>query len=69
MTIGPGKYDAECTMVREATGASAVIVIVLGGSKGGGLSVQTSDPDLLFSLPEYLREVAKGIERDLGDML
>jgi len=31
MALGGGKYDSECTLVRERTNAEASIVIVLNG--------------------------------------
>jgi hypothetical protein len=65
MAIGPGKYDEECTYVREATNADAVIVIVLGGLKGSGFSVQTTTPALTKRLPEVLRYIANGIDEDV----
>jgi hypothetical protein len=40
MTMGPGKYDAECTMVRERTKARAAVVLVLGGTHGSGFATQ-----------------------------
>jgi hypothetical protein len=66
MAIGPGKYDSECTIVREATEAHTAIVIVIGGTLGGGFSVQTQDQDILFKLPGMLRGLADNIEEDLG---
>jgi UDP-N-acetylglucosamine:LPS N-acetylglucosamine transferase len=66
MAQGPGKYDVFATMTRNATSAEGVIVIVLGGSKGSGFSVQAS-PEVTQRLPEMLRMVADEIERDLGD--
>jgi hypothetical protein len=64
MTIGAGKYDEECTQVREATGARGVVMIVFDGSKGSGFSVQTWDMQLLETLPDLLEGVAKQIRAD-----
>lgn len=54
---GPGKYDDLCTHVREATGADAVVLIVLNGSKGSGFSVQVIAGTPL-ELPKLLEQVA-----------
>src|SRR5205085_1646492 len=40
MAIGPGQYDDLCTRVREESQAQAVVLIVLGGNKGNGFSMQ-----------------------------
>lgn len=62
MALGPGKYDEECGMVRLMTRASAVLLIVVGGTKGGGFSAQVTDPTLLVSLPAILRKMATDME-------
>ena len=58
--VGPGKYDAHCTRVREETQADAVIVIVLGGTRGSGFACQA---DLMTTarLPELLERVTAEI--------
>jgi hypothetical protein len=61
MTIGPGKYDDVCTIVREETDATVAIVIVVGGSRGDGFSVQTSDLSLMARLPDVLETIAKQV--------
>lgn len=63
MPIGPGKYDDHATQVRTATGADAVVVIVVNGDKGSGFSVQTNAA-MTLRLPELLRIMADDIERD-----
>jgi hypothetical protein len=65
MSHGPGKYDYECTLVRAITDATGVAVIVIGGNRGGGFSVQCADPVLLGRLPEMLESMAKDIRTDL----
>lgn len=62
--IGPGKYDDECTIVRESTNAQAAIVIVLGGKKGAGFSCQARGVHVLTGLPGILRNIASQIEDD-----
>ena len=59
--LGPGKYDELCTLVREKAGITAgdgggVMVIVLGGDRGNGFSVQ-ADPLMTMMIPEILTEV------------
>lgn len=63
MTAGPGKYDDVCTVARESTDASSVVLIVIDGNKGTGFSVQ-SDLDTLVRLPELLEELARQIRND-----
>jgi hypothetical protein len=65
MPVGPGKYDDLTTLVREATSARAVILIVTEGNKGSGFSVQTTDMAIVRRLPQVLREMADEIEREL----
>lgn len=60
--MGPGKYDAEATAAREATGAEGVLLIVINGRKGGGFSAQLS-PTLMLLVPSILRSVAEQIEQ------
>ena len=50
MALGPGKYDDLATHVREHAKARAAIVIVIGGEKGSGFSVQT-EGGLVLPLP------------------
>ena len=63
MPNGPGKYDDLCTEVRTAAGAEAAIVIVIGGNRGSGFSVQVHGEDMTARLPELLRNMADEIER------
>ena len=65
MALGPGKYDDLATLVRDGTNAEGVIVIVIGGSKGGGFSVQATG-EVTAMLPALLRKLADDIERDLA---
>jgi hypothetical protein len=64
MTIGPGKYDAEATMVQKSTNAAGVVVIVFAGDRGGGFSVQAT-LDVVMVLPKLLRTMADEMEADL----
>lgn len=65
MSLGKGKYDDECTLVRERTNAMTAIVIIEGGDKGQGFSCQTIDPLVQVRLPQILRRVADDIEQSL----
>lgn len=62
--IGPGKYDAWCTRVREATNARGVILIVVDGEEGQGFSCQ-ADLQTTLRLPDALEAVARHIRADL----
>lgn len=61
MAFGPGKYDPECTELREKIKAHGVLLMVFGGVKGDGFSCQAS-PEITLSLPQILRCIANDIE-------
>lgn len=63
MPIGPGKYDPECTEVRDKTQANGVVLMIFGGNRGHGFSV-ISDLETLLTLPKRLRYMADQIEKD-----
>ncbi len=63
MALGPGKYDRECTQVRQSTDAEAVVVIVINGNRGAGFSVQGT-PHATPLLPDLLELLAKQIRAD-----
>lgn len=60
MPMGPGAYDNLCTYVREQAKAQGAIVIVLGGEKGQGFSMQ-ADAITTLTVPDILERVAKEI--------
>lgn len=62
--IGAGKYDKLCTHVRMKAKAMAAIVLIIGGKKGSGFSVQ-APPDVTEKVPAFLRELADQIEADI----
>jgi len=62
MPLGPGKYDALCTLVREEAKAAAAIVIVVGGDRGHGFSVQANETAAL-ALPALLEQIAAEMRR------
>lgn len=59
----PGKYNDLCTHVRKASHAAGAIVIVVGGDKGEGFSVQ-GDLTFMMAIPKMLRRVADEVEND-----
>ena len=63
MARGSGAYDDLAVHVRETAKARAAIVIVLGGNKGNGCSVQ-KEVGLVLPLPALLRKLADDIESD-----
>jgi hypothetical protein len=64
MALGPGKYDDLATAARVAAAARGVILVVFGGLRGSGFSVQADGPTTL-QLPSLLRDMADQIEADL----
>jgi hypothetical protein len=65
MSAGPGKYDAYCTYVREATNAQGCVLIVIHGDKGMGVSIQIEPGTLVqCDIPRVLRELATKVEVD-----
>jgi hypothetical protein len=63
MSLGPGKYDQLCTQAREQAKAVGALLIVFGGERGDGFSMQATAA-ITVSLPAILRMVADDIERD-----
>lgn len=57
-----GKYDSVAIGALEFTKADGVIVLIIGGDKGHGMSVAVMKPDVIDKLPVMLRELADGIE-------
>ena len=62
MPLGPGKYDNLCTIVRKRAQAAAAIVIVVGGNRGHGFSVQANETAAL-ALPAILEQIASEMRR------
>jgi hypothetical protein len=66
MAVGPGKYDELALHCLEETAAQGVVVIVLNGVKGSGISAKEKvclgHPKLHSFMPKLLRQVAKMIE-------
>jgi hypothetical protein len=63
MPIGPGKYDQLCRQAREALSARAVVLIVIDGAAGSGISIQGREGvDLTNHLPTLLRRSAEQMD-------
>jgi hypothetical protein len=68
MALGPGKYDDLCTYVREQVGITnetggGVAVIVIGGNKGSGFSVQAdfvTQLKMVDALESMIRQMRAG---------
>jgi hypothetical protein len=67
-SVGPGRYDALCTYVREQAMADGAVVIVLGGARGDGFSCQASGT-LTKQLPALLCDIASRIAAQLEDIV
>jgi hypothetical protein len=64
--VGPGRYDDICSAVRELAGAECVMLIVMGGKRGPGFSVQmVDDPTIMLRLPNVLEHIAGEIRADI----
>lgn len=69
MPVGPGKYDDECTLVREATCADAVIMMIVGGVRGSGFSVQAVEAVDGFELARILETMATEIRLSYQELV
>jgi len=65
MAEGAGKYDAALTVARTMCGAKTAALIVFDGDKGPGFSFQTNNLEAAAAVPDVLRHMADGLERDL----
>ena len=59
--FGPGKYDDLCTRVREESTAVAAIVVIVGGERGSGFSVQSLDESFIYVIPDMLDKLSGDI--------
>jgi len=67
MPRGPGKYGHLADYCRKASNADMALVVIFGGDRGAGFSVQTIDPDVEVRLPAILRDIAQEIENARHD--
>lgn len=69
VTGNPGRYDDVSVRALDETGADAVVLLVVRGKKGAGLSVSCK-PSAMGAvnelLPDMLREIADAIEAQGG---
>jgi hypothetical protein len=69
MPPGPGKYDALAMHCLKEAQAEGVILLVFNGNKGSGICGKKIDyeiagvEEVIRSLPDILREVARNIEK------
>lgn len=63
---GPGKYDDACTLAREKAEAQGAILLIFGGNKGEGFSVQAPE-HIIRRVPKILRTLADLIEKAEGN--
>lgn len=63
MALGPGLYDDEVTALRKRYHAVGVVLIVMGGDKGEGFSMQ-ADLETTLKLPEMLEWIAAQLRED-----
>lgn len=63
MPFEAGKYDELCTHAREQARAQGVVLFVMNGTRGSGLSVQ-GPMHLQLALPALLEEIAQKIRED-----
>jgi hypothetical protein len=61
VALGPGKYDAEVTELRQRLKADGILLLVVGGDRGSGFCAQLP-ADVTMRYPEVLRDLAKQIE-------
>lgn len=63
MALGPGRYDSDVTALRERYHADGVVLIVMGGDKGEGFSMQAG-LETTLRLPEILEYIAAQLRED-----
>jgi hypothetical protein len=61
--LGPGKYDDLASALLRSTQAEGIILMVLDGARGSGMSCKLH-PDLDAKLPLLLRTLAAMIEKE-----
>ena len=68
MPIGPGLYDPECSQARKSAQAQGCLLIIIGGNRGSGFSIQLSLEGLRrANVAGMLREMADEIDQALKE--
>jgi hypothetical protein len=65
MPAGGGKFEDYTTRILMECDADAVIVMVVGGSRGPGFSVAALDENFVGVLSKTMRDVCNQIDQDL----
>ncbi len=65
MPAGAGKYDDLCTAARVETDAEMVLLVILGGNRGHGFSMQQKSHVDPLAIVQMLRDVATEIETSI----
>lgn len=65
MALGPGKYDAWCTRILNLEDADAVCLVVIGGARGPGASLQISGELLAAGGHELIADALDAVSRDI----
>jgi len=63
-TKGSRAYDSECELVMGATRALGVLLVVVDGEAGSGVSFKTHDAELMRVLPAMLESIAAQMRLD-----
>lgn len=61
----PGIYDDLCTNLRQETDADAVIIIIVNGSRGNGISLQSLGTEPINQIPKLLERLIDQVRDDL----
>lgn len=65
--LGKGRYDDVCTEIRKSTKADGVMLMVVNGRDGSGISMQAT-PAMMMILPDILEGMAAYIRKDLAKL-
>jgi urease accessory protein UreH len=66
--IGPGKYDDLVTQLREGLQAKAILLVVIQGNKGNGVSQQIA-AGTKEEAQKILGDIAHGLRPEVQSML
>jgi len=63
--LEPGRYDEICTAVAALTDASSIVLLIVGGNQGSGVSIGALDRQFLERLPGLLRFISDDLKQKL----